>query len=211
MNTESFRLTPVLDRARTLLGEIIQLRQQLEAASGDSRYVGRSSPGPSVEELRRRLLERVEQQTRPDGAPRGSLEERRLEEIRYVLATFADELLVMAPWYGREAWRENLLEDALFDTHDAGDRVFDNVERLLREKDSARAEVAAVYLMALSLGFEGRYRGIGAGTHLQQVQRELFMLIAQRPPEPDAPTRHLLDQAYAHTLTERTDRRLPLS
>jgi type VI secretion system protein ImpK len=209
MNTEPFRLTPVLDQARTLLGEVLQLRQQLEAATESSRYLGRATPGPSVEELRRRLLERVEQQTRPEGAPRGSLEEGRLEEIRYALATFADEMLVMAPWYGRDAWRENLLEDALFHTEEAGDRVFDNVERLLREKDSTRTEVAAVYLMSLALGFEGRYRGLGARTHLQQLQRELFMLIAQRPPEPDMPTRHLIDQAYAHTLTERTERRPP--
>jgi type VI secretion system protein ImpK len=150
----------------------------------------------------------VRQQTGPEGAPRGSLIERHLEECRYVLAIFADEVLVNTPWYGQQAWRENLLEDALFDTHNAGDRFFEEVERLLRERDPARAEVAAVYLMALALGFQGRYRGLGAEALLQDLQRQLFSFAFQRPPDPDSPRRHLVDQAYAHTRDERADRRL---
>ncbi len=205
---EAFGTSPLLEKARTLFSEILELRQRLQAASTPTRFAGKFTPGPTVEELHQRLLERVRQQTGPEGAPRGSLIERHLEECRYVLATFADEVLVHTHWYGQQAWRENLLEDALFGTHDAGDRIFDEVERLLRERDPARAEIAAVYLMALSLGFQGRYRELGAEALLQDLQRQLFTFAFQRPPEPDSPTRRMVDQAYAHTRDERTDRRL---
>jgi type VI secretion system protein ImpK len=206
--TEVFGTSPLLEKARTLFSDILELRQRLQAVSAPTRFAGKLTPGPTVEELHRWMLDRIRQQTGPEGAPRGSLIERHLEECRYVLATFADEVLVHTPWYGHQGWRENLLEDALFGTHAAGDRIFDEVERLLRERDPARAEVAAVYLMALSLGFQGRYRELGAEALLQDLQRQLFTLAFQRAPEPDSPGRRLVDQAYAHTRDERTDRRL---
>lgn len=199
--------TPLLDRSRVLFAEILQLRQRLQAISTPTRFNSRFTPGPTVEELRRQLLHRVREQTSPEGAPRGALIERHLEECRYVLAAFADEVMVHTPWYGHEAWRENLLEDELFGTHVAGDRLFEEVERLLRERDPARAEVAAVYLLALALGFQGRYRGLGAEALLQDLQRQLFTLVWQRRPDPGSPTRRLVAQSYEHTLDERTDRR----
>jgi type VI secretion system protein ImpK len=199
--------TPLIDRSRIVFAEILQLRQQLQAISTPTRFNSRFTPGPTVEELRRQLLHRVREQTSPEGAPRGSLIERHLEECRYVLASFADEMLVHTPWYGHEAWREALLEDELFGTHVAGDRLFEEVERLLRERDPARAEVAAVYLMALALGFQGRYRGLGAEALLQDLQRQLFTLVWQRRPEPDTPARQMVAQSYEHTRDERTDQR----
>jgi type VI secretion system protein ImpK len=200
--------SPLLDRARTLFAEILQLRQQVQTRSTPARFNSRFTPGPTVDELRQRLLDRVQEQTRPEGAPRGSLFERHLEECRYVLATFADEVLVHTPWYGQEPWRENLLEAALFGSHDAGERFFTEVARLLRERDPAREELAAVYMMALALGFQGQYRGLGAEGSLQDMQRQLYTLAFQRPPEPDATARRLVGQAYEHTRDERTDRRL---
>lgn len=206
-DTETLGASPLLERARVLFAELLQLRQQLQAISRPSRFAGKPPPGPSIDEIWRRLLERIRQQTGPEGAPRGSLLEQHLEECRYVLTAFADELLVHTSWYGREGWRENLLEDELFGTHEAGDRIFTDVERLLRERHPANAGIALVYLMALSLGFEGRYRGLEAGALLEDLQRQLFLFVFQRPPEPDASTRRLVDEAYAHTRDERTDRR----
>lgn len=195
----------LLDRTRSMFTELIQLSHRLQSISRPS---GQVLPGPSVEEIRQRLLARVEQQTRIEGAPRGSLQERQLEQCRYVLASFADELLVNTAWYGRDAWREGLLEDVLFSTHHAGERIFEDVKRLLQERDPTQAELASVYLLALALGFQGRYRDRGEDTLLHEMQRQLFVLAYQRQPEPEAPSRRLLPQAYAHTLDERADRRL---
>ncbi|KFE64431.1 DotU family type IV/VI secretion system protein [Hyalangium minutum] len=204
---EALGASPLVSRARELFAELLQLRQQLQALSVPSRFTAKAPPGPSIDEIWRRLRERIQEQTGLAGAPRGSLLERHLEECRYVLTSFADELLVHTEWYGREAWQQHLLEDELFGTHEAGDRIFADVERLLRERDPARAELAGVYLMALSLGFEGRYRGLGSEALLQDLQRQLFALVFQRPPEPDTRPQHLVDEAYAHTRDERTDRR----
>ncbi|WP_224361398.1 DotU family type IV/VI secretion system protein [Hyalangium versicolor] len=207
-DTETVGASPLLARTRILFAEILQLRHQLQAISMPGRFAAKAPPGPTVEEIWRRLRERIQQQTGPEGAPRGSLLERQLEECRYVLTSFADELLVHTSWYGREAWQRNLLEDELFGTHEAGDRIFTEIERLLRERDPARAELALVYLMALSLGFEGRYRALEAGPQLQDLQRQLFQLVFHRAPDPDTSARRLVDEAYAHTRDERMDRRL---
>jgi type VI secretion system protein ImpK len=203
--TEPVGSSLLLERARELFTELIQLSQRLRAISRPS---GQVLPGPSVEEIRQRLLARVEQQTRLEGTPRGSLQEHQLEKCRYVLATFADELLVNTPWYGRDAWREGLLEDVLYGTHHAGERIFEDVQRLLRERDPTQAELAAVYLLALSLGFQGRYRDHGEEALLHELQHQLFVLVHQRQPEPESPSHRLMPQTYAHTLDERTDRRL---
>ncbi|PTL82657.1 DotU family type IV/VI secretion system protein [Vitiosangium sp. GDMCC 1.1324] len=210
MNTPPFFDEPsgsslLLERTRTLFTELLELRQRLQAISRPS---GQGRQGPSVEEIRQRLLARVEQQSRLEGAPRGSLQERQLEQCRYVMASFADEVLVNTPWYGRDAWREGLLEDVLFGTHHAGERIFEDVKRLLQDRDPTQAEMAEVYLLMLALGFQGRYREHGEEALLQDLQRQLYVLIHQRPPEPDAPSRRLLPQTYAHTLDERSDRRL---
>lgn len=203
--TEAPNASLLLERTRALFTELLQLSHHLKTISRPS---GQVLPGPSVEEIRQRLLARVEQQTRLEGAPRGSLQERQLEQCRYVLTSFADELLVNTPWYGREAWREGLLEDVLFGTHHAGERIFTDIQRLLQDRDPTQADMAAVYLLALALGFQGRYRDQGEELHLREVQRQLFVLAYQRPPEPDAPSHRLLPQAYAHTLDDRADRRL---
>ena len=44
------------------------------------------------------------------------------------------------------------------------------------------ADLAAVYLYALALGFQGRYRGLEAQEELEGYRQRLFQLIANREP-----------------------------
>jgi hypothetical protein len=80
-------------------------------------------------------------------------------EAIYVMAVLADEVFVHSEWEGREYWLNHLLEARLFQTHAAGEIFFRRLEALLRREDEAAAELAIVYLMALSLGFRGKYWG----------------------------------------------------
>ena len=199
------RHSVLLEHARAFFAEVLRLRDQLLAGPS----AGEEQEALDFNAVRQRLLERVQPRSWLLGGRGGdSLEERLHEEVRYLLVAFADEIFVHLSWSGQEAWRELLLEEELFHTHEAGERVFERVEALLRDEDPARGEVATVYLLVLALGFQGRYRDALEEAPLQELRRRLFAFGHHREPEPDLSSRHLFPQAYAHTQDERRDLRL---
>jgi type VI secretion system protein ImpK len=123
-------------------------------------------------------------------------------EAQYVMAALGDEIFLHLPWDGRAAWRDNLLESKLFQSHIAGDRLFEKLERVLQERDPVYADVAVVYLMALALGFRGKYRDRDDGGQLQAYRQQLFTFIFRRHPELLSDTKRLFPDAYDHTLTD---------
>ena len=102
-------------------------------------------------------------------------------EAQYVMAAFADDVFIHLNWEGRRAWTSNLLESALFQSHIAGEKVFDKLDRLLRHRDPANKSLAAVYLSALSLGFRGKYHGLNDHGKLRRYRRDLFDFIFNKP------------------------------
>lgn len=102
-------------------------------------------------------------------------------EAQYVMAAFADDIFIHLEWEGRRAWMSNLLESALFQSHIAGEKVFQSLDRLLRDHDPAKKSLAAVYLSALSLGFRGKYHGLNDHGKLRRYRRELFDFIFRQP------------------------------
>lgn len=135
-----------------------------------------------------------------------------VEEVRYALAAMADEVFIHLPWSGSEAWRFNLLEAALFGTHRAGEEVFARIDHLLAHGDrSARhQEAALVYLLMLSLGFEGQYRGEPeARDTIERLRRELYRFLSGHGVQPEDALA-LSPEAYAFTLAPAgAVRRLP--
>jgi type VI secretion system protein ImpK len=131
-------------------------------------------------------------------------------ETQYVMAALADEvLLYMTEWAGRAQWKDNLIEVALFQTRLAGERVFDHMDALIARGTAANADLAAVYLVALSLGFRGKYRAIRDQTALRQYRRTLRQIVERHAPlrlDSDLP---LFADAYAHTLDDAAPARLP--
>jgi type VI secretion system protein ImpK len=102
-------------------------------------------------------------------------------EAQYVMAAFADDIFIHLNWEGRRAWTSNLLESALFQSHIAGEKVFEKLDRLLRHRDPANKSLAAVYLSALSLGFRGKYHGLNDHGKLRRYRRDLFDFIFNKP------------------------------
>lgn len=102
-------------------------------------------------------------------------------EAQYVMAAFADDVFIHLNWEGRRAWTSNLLESALFQSHIAGEKVFDKLDRLLRHRDPANKSLAAVYLSALSLGFRGKYHGLNDHGKLRRYRRDLYDFIFNKP------------------------------
>lgn len=122
----------------------------------------------------------------------------------YVMAALTDELLILdVQWEGKEVWLNFLLEQKLFGTSRAGRDFFDHAERLLGTtiKDTLYADLASVFLIALHLGFQGRYRGEHGDGSLQKLRLRLQRFIASCNPERPKEDRYLFPQAYAKPIS----------
>lgn len=130
-------------------------------------------------------------------------------EAQYLMAALADEVLLNFAWSGRDVWTSCLLEEALFKSRIAGDRFFEQLDDLLRTRDPARRDLALIYLLALSLGFEGKYRGTASGPKLQDYRAALYRFRYARDPDPSEAGRKLSPQAYAFTVGDARPQQLP--
>jgi type VI secretion system protein ImpK len=110
--------------------------------------IGREEkPAPADERLRiRALIDQAE-------ALLGASEQWQLG--KYALAAWSDEMLVDAPWDGRDWWSNNVLEMELFSTRECYDRFY----VLAKEASTlANRDALEVFYICVVLGFRGLYR-----------------------------------------------------
>jgi len=110
--------------------------------------IGRDEkPAPADERLRiRGLIDQAE-------ALLGASEQWQLG--KYALAAWVDEMLVDAPWDGRDWWSNNVLEMELFSTRECYDRFY----VLAKEASTlANRDALEVFYICVVLGFRGLYR-----------------------------------------------------
>jgi type VI secretion system protein ImpK len=74
---------------------------------------------------------------------------------KYALASWIDEMLVDAPWSGREWWSNNVLEVELFSSRECYDRFY-----ILAKEASTlpQRDALEVFYVCVVLGFRGLYR-----------------------------------------------------
>jgi type VI secretion system protein ImpK len=132
-------------------------------------------------------------------------------EAQYLMAALADEVLLhRLDWDGRDLWTDHLLENALFGTQVAGERVFDRLESILAEGGRIQPELASIYLATLSLGFRGRLWRPADARELRGYRQGLARAIARHDPDMTRREKgHLFPGAYAATLSEGRAVRLP--
>lgn len=132
-------------------------------------------------------------------------------EAQYVLAVLADEVLINTEWFGRELWQHHLLEFRVFKSNNAGDLFFEKVDHLLKEGNHLNAGLAEVYLLALILGFQGKYRGNKeAAKVISEYKRELFIFIYGREYDSHEVSEPIFKHAYQHTLSRVKTKLLPV-
>jgi len=145
-------------------------------------------------ELQRRLME---MKTKAGGDSRLEFD---FDGIRPVLVYFADEVLIYCcEWLGQETWKYDTLESREYEgRNQGGDHFFDLLEDEIKGgRDRSRLEI---YLVCLTLGFAGTYRGDDDA--LRERTREVAGILAlgnERAPE-------ICPDAYKHT----DDRKLEL-
>lgn len=126
----------------------------------------------------------------------------------YVMAALADDIFIFElDWPGSRAWPARLLETELFGTSMAGRNIFIHLDRVLSGYiyGPLQTDLCAVFLMALQLGFQGRYRGASGQSMLAHYRHRLLENLSSRSLNPRQP---ICAQAYAHCLQSSRDPRL---
>jgi type VI secretion system protein ImpK len=130
-------------------------------------------------------------------------------DVGYVMAAAADEALLHGPgWPGQESWSATLLEEALYGSKIAGERIFRTAHDLTAGHLS-RPAVAVSILLALMLGFRGRYHGTDDRGEIAALKERLFGVTFHLPypAHIDFPT--LLSNAATRPLNQTSLRTLP--
>jgi type VI secretion system protein ImpK len=132
-----------------------------------------------------------------------------IADARYLKAALADEILLNTDWMGRARWTEHLLEAALFRTSVAGEKVFSRIEQVLSDREPSLRPIAGLYLAALALGFQGKYRGSKDLTKFEGYRQELYQFVYQKRADLSGRDRVLSPQAYGSTFSHIEARKMP--
>ena len=146
----------VPDRFWRLAGDFITYVQAFGVANGSG------FPGPV--ELRARLIALLEPLAR--GGPAGEV-----EEARFALITWADEVILKTTWPGQAEWLREPLQLHLLHTNKGGDLFFDHLARLRPEQLAVRE----IYFLALVFGFEGQL--LGAPQQRQKLIEDQYAIL----------------------------------
>jgi type VI secretion system protein ImpK len=76
-----------------------------------------------------------------------------VEEARFALVAWADEMILRSEWPGHAQWLQDPLQLQLFHTNRGGDEFFERLARLRAEQ----TDVREVFFLCLVFGFEGQY------------------------------------------------------
>jgi type VI secretion system protein ImpK len=181
-----------------------------EVSKAKSRAIEMRETNPDVAArmISKNLEQLIELQTLESRREGSSFELQSVADARYLKAALADEILLNTAWIGRDCWTDHLLEASLFRTSVAGDRVFEKIEELLSNREPSLRPIASLYLSALALGFQGKYRGAAASDRFAGFRSELFQFIYQRSAELSVRDRVLSERAYASTLSHLAPRKM---
>lgn len=99
-----------------------------------------------------------------------------VDEARFALVAWVDEIVLRSSWSGRDAWEREPLQLQLFATNKAGDEFYDHLERLLPDQLAARE----IYFLCLAMGFEGAYVGREADRHALMARQYEMLRVSGR-------------------------------
>ena len=105
--------------------------------------------------LRMRLIEMFNSAERE--AKRLGVADEAVQQARYALAAFLDEMILSVPSPHRDAWSARPLQYEFFRDNVAGVEFFNRLETLRRSIPSGK-DLLEVFYLCLVLGFEGQYK-----------------------------------------------------
>ncbi len=148
---------------QVLYEEVVRTKKEIVAALSTS--TSRQPLEPlTCEAAQHRIIDLVETQA-GDALFLPETHEKRIS--LYVIVAMADEVFLRSPelsgaaglprWAGWSDWLQTPLEQRLFRSQSAGDRIYEHLDGVLSSRVSFSTELLNVFLTALTLGFRGRY------------------------------------------------------
>jgi type VI secretion system protein ImpK len=205
----SFLLKQFNDFYQEVLRQKDVVKQQVDGPRSEQAGDDADAAKDGLHSVQIRLMRHLEEQVLESRRRGGEYGVNYYRKAQYVMAALADEIFLNMHWDGKELWKSNLLEYKFFGTHVAGEVLFDKVDDLLKQRDPAMIEIAAVYLLSLSLGFRGKFRDRDDGGQLDHYRNQLYTMIFQRNPEMFSETKILFPETYEYTLDQGEGMRLP--
>jgi len=170
---------------------------------------GESSPNATAEYILSNLQTFLEEQAVTVSFGGDGFAENYYAEAQFVMVALADEVFLNLEWPGKTYWESNLLEQRFYNTHSAGQTFFEKLDLLLQNQDPVRTDLAILYLNALALGFQGKYRHFNDENVLTSYRKRLFTFINRREPYLFKQKIPLFSDAYAHSLEGSGTKELP--
>ncbi len=200
MNAAQLSRSVLLSKLRDYYGLIVRIKEEIEEDGADV----------SVERVQGELRAFMDDQLRTLGETPDEVGYHLYDAMRYVMVALADDafLHLKAEWPGRARWLTNLLEKQIFGTQRAGAAFFDRIDELLASRDKSKEEVATAYLIALLLGFKGRFRGDDEQELVSYRERLLYFVGLGQSNGMD-PGKPMFPDAYAHTITNDATETMP--
>jgi type VI secretion system protein ImpK len=199
--------------------EIVQIKECIQSGGIHLHLNENAPPIPTKitpTYIHQKLLTILERQRVESGKKGGEFGATQYQNIQYLMVGLVDEIFLhVVNWDHKEEWRNNLLETRLFNSYIAGEKIFRQLDQLLKESNPIYADVARIYLIALAIGFQGKYRNLANDGTLERYRRQLFSFITHH----DAdnlhdqlyfnPDKKLFPSAYVSTVKEPNTQRLP--
>jgi len=83
-----------------------------------------------------------------------------LQETKYALVAFIDELVLTSDWTQRDEWAKETLQLEFFKEHNAGEGFFQHLSEL-RQCGETNINILEIYFLCLQLGYKGKYQRLG--------------------------------------------------
>ncbi len=100
-----------------------------------------------------------------------------LEDVRvamFALVALLDESILTSRNPVFANWQSKPLQQEMFQTDDAGDRIFRNITRLLGQNDSeSLADLLEVHQLVLAIGLRGRYSASGTTAEISSILQKI--------------------------------------
>lgn len=127
---------------------------------------------PPFEQIRADIMRLLSQSE--EYLKKGHVTQEEYDQARFVVCAWIDEVILSSGWNDRNKWQREPLQRLYYNTTDAGEEVFERLNRLgLHQR-----ELREVYYLCLAAGFTGRYCHEGDEYLLDQLKTSNLKLLA---------------------------------
>ncbi len=138
-------------------------------------YLEKDEIKPDIRGVKRKLIQIMDMQMR--SLAESGYDNTNIMIVRYLIATFIDELLGKVEWNNSETWANHSLLGHYYKETYGGEKFFQLLERLAQEPNKYIEHMKLIYV-CLSLGYRGRYSlAPNSDVQIESIRQELFVRI----------------------------------